>query len=416
MSIRSIHPPFDQLDLLASVSQAFASSLNLEETMSNAVNLITQYMHAEAASLFLLEDGDQNLVCRVCAGPVDIVGYRLGAHQGIVGKAVRTNTVQFIRDADRDPDFACFVDQETGFRTRSILCAPLSVKGKRLGALEVLNKNSGDGLFDATDQHLLQVLASSASLVIHDARLATALVEQERIRKELELAREIQANLLPAAIQGPRPVAGINMPAREVSGDFYDFFQLANGHVIFSIGDVSGKGMNAALLMAKTSSLLHCLGKSVSEPAELLARVNDEVCESATRGMFVTVVTGIYEPATGTARFTNAGHLPPLYRDRSGRFNELSESSPPLGIMPRMTYDTVEMRMDGGCFYLVTDGVTEGEGPGGSPLGVNGLMALIDSFAELPLNDRLRRIASSINAGRPARTDDLTLLAIEDGI
>ncbi len=129
MSIQSIHPPLDQLDLLASVSQAFASSLNLEETMSNAVNLITRYMHAEAASLFLLENGDQNLVCRVCAGPVDIVGYRLGAHQGIVGKAMRTNTVQFIRDADRDPDFACFVDQETGFRTRSILCAPLSVKG-----------------------------------------------------------------------------------------------------------------------------------------------------------------------------------------------------------------------------------------------------------------------------------------------
>jgi len=403
----------DQLGLLAGVIQAFASSLDIDETLRNAVAQITRYLQAEAASLFLLERDTLDLVCRACAGPVDMVGYRIGAHQGVVGKAVRTNAVQLIRDTGGDPDFAGFVDRQTGFDTRSILCAPLSVKGKQLGALEVLNKKTGDGLFHESDQHVLQVLASSASLVINNAAMASALLAQERLRKELELAREIQANLLPTGFTQGSPLTGINVPALEVSGDFYDFFELGDGRIGFGIGDVAGKGMNAALLMAKTSSLLRCLGKSITEPAELLARVNDEVCESATRGMFVTVVTGVYDPRAGTVCFANAGHQPPLHRLRDGRFEEIRLSAPPLGVTLGTSYETIEFSMEGGSLYLVTDGVTEAIGPNGRPLGVSGLVDLIQSCVALPASERLKRIIGAINADRPARTDDATLLIIE---
>src|SRR6185295_16982140 len=132
---------------------------------------------------------------------------------------------------------------------------------------------------------------------ISNARLADQLVEQERIKRELELASEIQRSLLPQADE-TLPIFGINRPIREVSGDFYDFFELPDGTVAFCLGDVSGKGMNAALLMAKTASLFRCLGKTIRDPARLLTILNREVQETASRGMFVTMIAGLYEPST----------------------------------------------------------------------------------------------------------------------
>ena len=103
-------------------------------------------------------------------------------------------------------------------------------------------------------------------------------------------------------------------PIQEVSGDFYDHFELPDGTIAFAIGDVSGKGLNASLLMAQTASLFRCLGKTMRDPARLMSILNREICETVSRGMFVTMVAGLYDPATGQLRFANAGHLPPLVR------------------------------------------------------------------------------------------------------
>ncbi len=405
----------DPLGLLARMSQAFASSLDIGETLQNAVDQITHYMHAEAASLFLLENDDRELVCRACAGPVDLVGLRLGADQGIVGRTTQDGTIEFIRDVRDHPDFARFVDASTGFETRSILCAPLTVKGQRLGALEVLNKDSSDRLFEDSDQHLLQVLASSAALVIHNARMAMELLEQERLRKELELAREIQANLLPKAPHPGGRVAGLNHPAREVSGDFFDHFDLPDGRIGFNLGDVSGKGMNAALLMAKTSSLLHCLGKEVLDPAELLRRVNGEVCESATRGMFVTLVAGVFDPASARVTLANAGHLPPLLVSPGGGWREFPAAAPPLGVVPGMEFTSESVDLEGGALYLYSDGVTESRCADGRVLEKAGLLSLVAELRGLPPRERLEALGERVIGHHPQRVDDVTLLVIEGG-
>lgn len=404
----------DPLGMLARVSEAFASSLDIDETLQNAVDQITRYMHAEAASLFLLENGDRDLVCRACAGPVNLVGLRLGAGQGIVGRTTQAGTVQFIRDVRNHPDFASFVDARTGFETRSILCAPLTVKGVCLGALEVINKHSSDRLFEESDRHLLQVLAASAALVIHNARMAAELLEQERMRRELELAREIQANLLPHRPHPGGQVAGVNHPAREVSGDFFDYFDLADGRIGFSLGDVAGKGMNAALLMAKTSSLLHCLGKEVLDPAELLRRVNGEVCESATRGMFVTLVAGVFDPVRRRVTFANAGHLPPVLFASDGGYREFPASAPPLGVVPDLRFTSEQVDLAGGAFYLYTDGVTESVCADGRVLGLAGLMRQLADLRGFALAERLRTLMGRVVTHQPRRLDDVTLLVIED--
>ncbi len=402
-----------QAGLIAEVAEGFATSLNIEETLRNAIERFMVYLDAEAASIFLLENDNTELVCRDCAGPVDITGLRLDANQGIVGKTVRESTVQMVRDVSEDPNFAASVDAGTGFVTRSILCAPLRVRGSSIGALELINKKTGDGLFSAQDSYLMTAIASSAALAIHNGRMASALVEQERVTKELELAREIQMNLLPASANDTFPVTGMNIPAREVSGGFYDFFELDNGTIYFNVADVSGKGMNAAMLMAKTSSLLRCLAKTSTDPGLLLAQVNNEVCDTATRGMFVTIVSGFIDPLTGHVELANAGHQPPLSYSADGEFHEFPANAPPLGVLPNTVFPVTSLELGSGSLYLFTDGVTESPTANNKPLDVHGLKSLIRNSTTLSSIERLNNIVAVIRKPDGHQHDDITILLIE---
>lgn len=404
----------DQLELLADVTQSFAASLEIDETLRTAIEKFMQYMDAEAASIFLLEQDDAELVCRACAGPVDINGLRLPADAGIIGKTVSSRTCQIVRDVRDDPAFSGKVDASTGFVTRSILCAPLLVQRHCIGALELINKHGGDGLFDDRDRHLLVALASSAALAINNARMAQRLLEQERMRRELQLAREIQMDLLPAPRADSFPVAGVNVPALEVSGDFYDFMVRADGHIYFSLADVSGKGMNAALLMAKASSLLHHLAKGIGDPGVLLARVNEEICESVSHGMFITIVAGFFDPKARAVRMAIAGHQPPLLHRRDGSFEEIPATAPPLGIIPGCAFPVTTVSLQDSSLYIFTDGVTECAGSDSAPLTTEGLIRLIEGLGRDALSARLQNLVAALGCEAGTRHDDITLILIEE--
>ena len=407
------HSLEEQIAQLADVTQCFASSLNIQETLQNAIRQFLIYLDAEAASIFLLENNDTELVCMDCAGPVDITGIRLKAEQGIVGKSVQTKCCQMIRDVSKDSNFASTVDEQSGFTTKSILCAPLLVQDHCIGALELINKKNDTGLFEEHDQNLLLALASAAALAIHNAHMAAALVEQERIRKELELAREIQEGLLPSATENNLPVTGMNYPAREVSGDFYDFFRREDGRIYFNMADVSGKGMNSALLMAKASSLLHHLAKTMHDPGEMLVRVNDELCETVTHGMFVTIVSGFIDLERGEILLSNAGHQPPLYHHPDGSFEQIPANAPPLGILPATDFPVTTIKMKGGCLYLFTDGVTESIDENNRQLDISGLIKLIESYPRLAAAKRLENIIAEIRKPNVSQRDDITLMVID---
>ena len=401
------------IELAADIAQAFASSLNIQDTLRVALRQIMQHLNAEAASIFMLDANGEELVCRACAGPVKIDGVRIHVGQGIVGKTVRENRTHMIRDASDDPDFSGAIDSESGFTTRSVLCAPLVVKDERIGAIELINKKSGDGLFNEQDENLLMALSSSASLAIHNSKMAQQLLEQERLRKELELAAEIQRNLLPASSLSRSNVYGINMPARVVSGDFYDYFHLADGRVCFNIADVAGKGINAALLMAKASSLFHCLGKEIQDPGRLLSILNNELVETSTRGMFVTMVGGVYDPVSGIVRIANAGHPPALLISASGDIEYVAGSSPPLGILADLDYPEVEVDVNQRGFYLYTDGITDAFSADSGRLGDSGFEALLRKHAHVSPAERLQVIVDDIHRGVDQLSDDMTVLLIE---
>jgi sigma-B regulation protein RsbU (phosphoserine phosphatase) len=404
----------DDLDLIAEMTGDFARSRNIEETLRLGLEHIATRMDAEAASLFLMEADSGELVCRACFGPADVAGLRLPHGQGIVWRSVLRNSTELVRDTGDDPDFAFRVDTRTGFVTRSILCAPLAVRDERLGAIELFNKTGG-GSFDGDDVRVLRALAASAALALINARQAAAMAERQALSRELALAADIQRAMLPQARPAEFPIHGINLPARGVSGDFFDIVELKDGRLAFAIADVSGKGMNAALLMAKTASLFRCLAKRLDGPGALLSAIDAELAETGSAGMFVTMIAGTLDPATGRLRLANAGHEPPLLCC-GARMVRIDEGLPPLGVIPEMFAagcPESEIDLDGGTLYLFTDGLTEAEA-GGRMLGAAGVERLLARHRLRPAPDRLRAVVAEVAPDGAVLKDDLTMLVVED--
>lgn len=407
------------LGLIAAMTREFTATRDADIMAKTGLERITNYVGAQASSLFLLADDGNELVCSACFGPVDITGLHIPADAGIVGRCYQERSGQMVRDVSEDADFGGMVDDQTGFTTKSILCAPLSLGDECLGCIEIINKSDGDELFNHDDLTLLETLAGAAALAIHNFRLTQRVVQQEREQHELELAAQIQRQLLPPT-EGPDfPVHGINMAARSVSGDFYDVLPLSDGRIWFNVGDVSGKGMNAALLMAKTSSLFRCLAKGTDNPGRLFDAINNELCETGTHGLFVTMAGGLFDPVSGKVLMANAGHEPPLLLDGFGEsFSSYEAEAPPLGIAPGINgpegYPSHEIDLEGGSLYIFTDGLTEATTFGGGMLGEDGARALIRDHAQENPDRQLHSITGAVRLPGQSLRDDLTMLIIKD--
>ncbi|HVJ61640.1 MAG TPA: SpoIIE family protein phosphatase [Tahibacter sp.] len=395
--------------LLADLSEALAESIDLRKTLTQALNRIADYMEAEAASLFLIDPATGLLECKVCVGPVDLTGLTLSTGQGVVGLAATENAVQIVTDAQTDARVHKRMDAETGFITRSLLCAPLTTANGPIGVLELINRRSGEP-FDATDAGILRLLAAPAALAINNARMARELVEQQRLKREFDLARRLQKSLLPKRRRAGFPLLAVNVPAHEISGDFYDYFDLPDGRIGFVIGDVSGKGLDAALLMTRAASLLRWAGKDGLAPSEWLRRANEELCQTTHDGRFVCALVGYYARASGQVRLAGAG-FPPALLHADGDYAEFRSDGPPLGIVAEMSYAETMLTLGSGTLYFFSDGVTDVR-TGASRLGNAGVRSLIDRYASLPPEVRLRSMVTELRGLK--LVDDTTILLLEE--
>ena len=239
---------------------------------------------------------------------------------------------------------------------------------------------------------------------------------RERISKEVKLAVKVQENFLPKRNLKNYPVHGINISAREVSGDFFSFYP-HNDSIYFIIADVAGKGIHAGMVMAKASTLFEVLSQSKVDPDEMVLHMNNDLNNTKTAGMFVTSIVGEYNLITDEIRWVNAGHQPAIVRNDNGKYEQFESSAPPLGVIKQKDkniYNINKMKLNGSRFYAFTDGLSESLNDKGEEIGIDGSIDIIEANFNKDTKQQLSDVTNMVvNTSKNQRlTDDLTVISI----
>ena len=405
------------LEIITKLNQEFALSLDLNDTLKTALQVIVARINAQAANIFLINEKKRKFQCIASLHQDYLDEYELDLKDGVMGKAVEQRKCIRVGNVKKDvreiAEFYFDLDNKTNFTTFSVLCSPLIAANECIGVIHCLNKKTNTKLFEENDRKLLETLSGPAALAIKNAKTAKELIDKNRMQKEIEIVGEIQKTLLSENKNEEFPIAGINIPAKVVSGDFYNFSDLGDGKYGFGVADVSGKGIKSSLLMSKASSLYRCLSKTNYSASDLLFQLNNEICETISRGMFVTMLIGIYDSNKKELLLSSAGHEPPLILSADGTFSNFSEAGPPLGIMPKTKYPEHTIPFEKSSMYIFTDGITEIKNPNGEMLGSEGFENYIKKYQSTAINDRLKTMIDDILGAGHIQKDDLTIVAID---
>ena len=405
------------LEIIMKMNQQFASSLDLNDTLNTALRVIIERINAQAATIFLINEKISKFECIASLNQDYLDEYQLDLKDGVMGKAINERKCIRVGDVRKDvreiAEFYFDLDNKTNFTTFSVLCSPLIAANECIGVIHCLNKKTDNKLFQEEDRQLLETLSAPAAFAIRNAKMAKEMIEKNKIQKEVEIVGDIQKSLLSKNKKEQFPIAGINIPAKVVSGDFYNFSDLGNGKYGFGVADVSGKGIKSSLLMSKASSLYSCLSKTNFSAAELLIQLNNEICETISRGMFVTMLIGIYDSNKKELLLSSAGHEPPIIFSKEGVFSNYNESGPPLGIMANTKYSEHTIPFDNSSMYIFTDGITEIKNPKGEMLGSEGFQNYIKKYKDKNNSERLKIIIDDILNSGHIQKDDLTIVVID---
>ena len=405
------------LEIITNMNQEFALSLKLNDTLNTALKIIIARLNAQAANVFLINKITKKFECIASLNQEHLDEYQLDLKDGVMGKAVDQKKCIRVGNVKKDvreiAEFYFDLDNKTNFTTFSVLCAPLIAANDCIGVIHCLNKKTDDKLFIEEDRKLLELLSAPAALAIRNAKMAQEMVEQNKMQKEVEIVGEIQKSLLSSNKREPFPLAGINIPAKVVSGDFYNFNDLGDGKYGFGVADVSGKGIKSSLLMSKASSLYSCLSKTNHSPASLLIQLNNEICETISRGMFVTMLIGIYDSNLKQLVLSSAGHEPPIILNENNEFSNFNEAGPPLGIVPKTQYKEHTISFNKASMYIFTDGITEIKNSQGEELGSIGFQNYITKYKDKPNNERLKLIIDNVLSSKYTQKDDLTIVVLD---
>ena len=404
-----------ELSILYEMNLNFASSIDLKETLNTVFYNILNVIQAEAGSIFLVDELSNTLVCRICQGPKDITGAHVPFGKGIVGHVAKTRMVDVTTDVKHDSRHYPDIDEQSGFVTRSMVSVPLISKDDLLGVMQVINKKGGK-TFLQEDVNLLQSLSSGAAMALQNARFSQRLLQEERIKSELLIAHQIQQGILPRPFAGHPDIhfEAVNQSAKDVGGDFYDYFKLNEQEFGFMVGDVCGKGVPAAIFMASSRSIIKSQSLANSSPASVIHFSNRLIAEDAQHGIFVTVFYAVYHTETRLLRFTNAGHtLPFLYRPSTRSCASLFNTNFPLGVFEPFTYQESAIRLEkGDVLVLYTDGVSEAMNANREPFGTERIVDLILRHGAASPKELLDALMDAVRqfSGDAPQHDDMTLL------
>lgn len=402
----------DQLLALYEITQATRNFLEIEQTLARLAFESTRLLKVEAA-FFMVQMEDRPPIIKYHPRPLldaqmqqDFIDSLISSAHGFLCRHIMEEDDLNKRGIDVDV-------------VRNILLVPIHVRNAPLAVIGLLNKL--DGEFTSPDIKLARAVAEFTGAQIENVIMYQLNMEQAKFKTEMDLAKRIQDHLLPQKLP---QVVGLDIwaasqSASRVGGDFYDFITRPKQPFTFTVGDISGKGIPAALLMAMTRTIIRTKTNvmSLPSPQVILSRTNEELYDDFTElSMFATVFVGQYDAASRELIYANAGHSPVIYCPVGGGAHLLQADGTPVGVLPSsLSEDQCLSFSAGDVLVVATDGFSEARNPEGKEFGYDELTALVQSLVDLPareLAESLYKIIEAFSDGEP-QSDDQTLVVLK---
>lgn len=413
----------DLLGLISKVGVTLLAATTLDETLQQVADLVFEAVPAERCVIMLRTDDSSDkpdcekemkiAVARLREKSDDFGDIRVS--RSVLREVVENQKSVLTSDAQHDPRFASQTMVLQGIR--SVLAVPLASKNAVFG---LIYADSPVSEVTFTEEHLkvLTTLASVAAIRVENTRLLEEQLERERMERELALATEIQQKFQPSAppIVPGFELQGISFSCYEIGGDYYDFIKRDNEKMLVALGDVSGKGTAAALLMSSLHAAIHAQATAKTPLLETVTAVNQYLAENTPPNRFVTLFLAELDTIDGNLTYVNAGHNPPLFAHADGQVEQLGSGGFPLGIIPDTTYEVGQIQLQKGeALVIYSDGVSETVNREDEEFGIERLTAVVQENlhrSAAGLRDRIESDLSKFADGADA-PDDITLVIVK---
>ncbi len=408
----------DLLGLISKVGVTLLSSTGLDETLNQVASLVFEAVPAERVVIMLRDEkadgGMQINVARVRGSDERPNEVRIS--RNIMTEVVENGKAVLTSDAQQDPRFASQTIVLQGIR--SVLAVPLSVDERHVFGLIYADSPTYSSTFSEEHLDILTTLASVASIRVENASLMDERINRERMERELELATEIQQRFQPA---GPPKVdgyefQGISFSCYEIGGDYYDFIPRHDGKMLVALGDVSGKGTSASLLMSSLHAAMHAQVAAKTALEEMIVSINVYLAENTPANRFITLFAAELDVTNGGLKFINAGHNPPLIGRADGTIEQLPSGGLPLGIMPFAQYEVDTAQLNSGDVLVIySDGVSEANNINEDEFGMERLEKVISENVKASASGIRDKVESALSTftGTAAPNDDITLVIVK---
>jgi serine phosphatase RsbU (regulator of sigma subunit) len=411
------------LTALSQASMALISDRPVTELMEFILELAFRVVKAERGFLMLTAgDGNGNaegleVKAVRSSSDEDLKAEGITFSRSIAEKVIAEKVSILTSNAMTDPRFRS-QDSIVAVGIRSAMCVPLW-NNKTVTGLIYVDSRIHDNVFNQDDLSLLTSLANVAAIKLENAKLVEAMIEKKRIEHELEQARRIQKEALPGLapdLQG-WDIYGTNTPCYTVGGDYYDFVTRPGGNLAFALGDVSGKGIPAAMMMMVLRATVNSSTQQEDSVDSIVAHTNRVMFHNSPEQSYVTFFLGDLDPESGELSYVNAGHIPPiLYRKASGTHELLEAGGTVVGLFDGMEYQRGETRLDPGDVLAVfTDGISEAWGQDDEEFGEDRVTELIKKHASLNAKELIDTIQQEVDqyTGGSRPSDDCTLVVVK---
>ena len=414
--LHSTRRTLNKLSFLVEASKALSSTLDLSEVLGRILDVAKTHTEAERGTLFLVDE-TSNEIWSLIAHGLEKQEIRLPLGKGIAGHVAQTGEIVLIPDAYADPRFNPEVDKRTGYRTRTILCLPIRNKaGKIIAALQLLNKQTGS--FTPEDADFLLTLSGHMALALENAQLHQALLDKERMERELALARGIQRSLLPerAPLVDGFDIALLNEPCYAVGGDYYDFLNLGPQTLLAVIADVEGKGVSSALVMSNLQATLRALVLHLHSLDEIAESLNRMILNDTRSQKYLSIFIGLIDVRRKGLHYINCGHVPPVIIRPNHDPIPLTEGGMVIGLFENARYQRGHTKFQhGDVLVLCTDGITESMDTLQEEYGMERLVLCVQNAAEQSAAEIVAAVGADVArfSRHGTHVDDKVMIAVK---